>query len=293
MNLFFISFLFLSFLWSGNSTVADEHPITIAILAKDKAHCLPLYLSCIEQQTWPKNKTYLYIRTNNNNDNSAEILKLWVQSVKDKYLDIYFDDSNLETNIQQYHPHEWNYERLKIMGTLRQQSIEWAYQKGSHYFVADCDNFIFPHTIEIMASRNLSIVAPLLHSNCAYSNFHAAIDKNGYYQSSPFYLPLVNQEIKGIIQVPVVHCTYFIRYEILPEIVYDDESYRYEYVIFSDNARKKNIPQYLDTTDVFGYLTQAEDMKELAAEPWFIPFCNTFYKNLVNGPGTYKNIIHT
>ena len=41
--------------------------VTIAILAKDKAHTLPLYLQCIEQQTWPAQQTYLYIRTNNNN----------------------------------------------------------------------------------------------------------------------------------------------------------------------------------------------------------------------------------
>src|SRR5579872_6045160 len=52
----------------------DNEYITIAILAKDKAHTLPLYLDCIEAQTWPKSNTYLYIRTNNNNDNTAQVL---------------------------------------------------------------------------------------------------------------------------------------------------------------------------------------------------------------------------
>ena len=50
--------------------ISDEF-VTIAILAKDKAHTLPLYLACIEAQTWPKKNTYLYIRTNNNNDETA------------------------------------------------------------------------------------------------------------------------------------------------------------------------------------------------------------------------------
>lgn len=216
-----------------------QRPVTIAILAKDKAHCLPLYLTCIEQQTWPKDKTYLYIRTNNNNDATVQILEQWIEKVKDRYLGIYFDATDAACNLQQYGQHEWNATRVKILGEIRQQSINRAYEHNSHYFVADCDNFILPNTIKTLVETNLPIVAPLLHSNCAYSNFHADIDPNGYMKDSTYYLPLVNQEIKGLIEVPVVHCTYFIRYEILPEISYDDESYRFEYVIFSDTARKK------------------------------------------------------
>jgi hypothetical protein len=43
-------------------------------------------------------------------------------------------------------------------------------------------------------------------------------------------------------------------------------------VIFSDTARKKAIPQYLDTTDVFGYVTFAENSTDLVKEPWFLNF---------------------
>ncbi len=59
----------------------------------------------------------------------------------------------------------------------------------------------------------------------------------------------------------------------LLEMSYDDQSYRYEYVIFSDNARKKGIPQYLDTREVYGYVTFAENTTDLVAEPWFLGFC--------------------
>ncbi len=251
---------------------SDSRPVTIAILAKDKAHCLPLYLLCIEKQTWPASKTYLYIRTNNNNDATAQLLREWIQTIKDRYLEVYFDDSDIDCNIQQYGQHEWNCQRVKILGEIRAHSLNWAYERGSHYFVADCDNFILPHTIEALVNTNLSLIAPLLHSSFAYSNFHADIDEHGYYKESSFYLPLVNQEIKGLIQVPVIHCTYFIRHEVLNEMSYDDESYRYEYVIFSDNARKRGIPQYLDTREGYGYVTFAETANALVAEPWFLPF---------------------
>ncbi len=270
-KLLLIAFYFCLPLYASNDFV------TIAILAKDKAHCLPLYLTCIEKQTWPKANTYLYIRTNDNNDNTAQILQDWILKVGHQYAGYFYDDSDAPVNVKQFVQHEWNTTRFKVLGKIRQESLDWAYQHNSHYFVADCDNFIFPHTIESMLKTYCPIIAPLLHSYCAYSNFHAAIDQNGYHLDAPCYLMLVNQEIKGLIQMPVVHCTYFIRHEILNQMSYDDDSYRFEYVIFSDNARKKNIPQYLDTRDCYGYISFAENSNDLVKEPWFLNFTSQLH----------------
>lgn len=282
----YILFFLLSLIGIPNECYSTDlncdRPITIAILAKDKAHCLPYYLTCIEKQTWPASKTYLYIRTNNNTDSTVTVLKEWINKVKDIYLGIYFDDSNVEQPIEKYTQHEWTCDRFKVLGAIRNHSIQWAYEHNSHYFVADCDNFILPNTIETLLETHLPIVAPLLYSNTAYSNFHADIDEHGYYAFSPYYLPALNREIKGLIQMPVVHCTYFIRSEVLPAMTYDDESYRYEYVIFSDNARKKNIPQYLDTRNVYGYISFAENGLDLVSEPWFITFSGQLHSYLKN-----------
>ena len=229
------------------SVNVQNETITVAILAKDKAHCLPLYLSCLEKQTWPASQTFLYVRTNNNNDDTKEILIAWLDKVKDRYKEVYFDDTNVAEPVQDYKPHEWNCMRFKVLGEIRNKSLAWAYERGSHYFVVDCDNFILPHTLEAMVNTSLPIVAPLLCTSNSYSNYHADIDENGYYKGSPYYLPLLNREIRGLVQVPVVHCTYFIRHDLLPALHYDDNSYRYEYVIFSDVARKKRnrpVPRY-------------------------------------------------
>ena len=243
--------------------------VTIAILAKDKEHTLPLYLSCIEQQTWPTQKTYLYIRTNNNNDKTAQLLRQWVDSVGYKYADIYFDDSDVPEQVQQYRQHEWNPTRFKVLGKIRQDSIAWALQHKSHYFVADCDNFFQPETLQTLIDTNLPIVSPLLRTGSSlYSNYHAAIDQNGYFASSNFYNLFLNRIIKGLIEVPVVLCTYFIRYEYLDKLSYIDSSDRYNYVIFSESARKNNIGQYLDTRKMYGRITFAETAEQLAAESW-------------------------
>lgn len=242
--------------------------VTIAILAKDKAHTLPLYLECLEKQTWPASKTNLYIRTNNNNDDTAQVLRNWVARVGVRYAKIYFDDTDVEEQVQQFGQHEWNYTRFKVLGKIRQDSITWAKENNSHYFVADCDNFICPDTIESMIKTNVPIVAPFLkcYVNPYYSNYHDAIDVNGYYMASTFYYDLLEQRVKGIIELPLVHCTYFIRNEVLDTICYDDESGRYEYVIFSHSARKQNVAQYLDNRKIYGYVSFAESTEEFEKE---------------------------
>ncbi|MCX5924312.1 MAG: glycosyltransferase family 2 protein [Candidatus Dependentiae bacterium] len=243
--------------------------VTIAILAKDKAHVLPLFLACIERQTWPKNKTKIYIRTNNNNDNTAEILSQWLDRVAHLYAEVFFDATDVPQQVQHYKQHEWNSERFEVLGKIRELSIQWAYNNNSHYFVVDCDNFIKPHTLERLMSLQLSIVAPFLTTGQNYySNYHAAIDGNGYLATTPFYEMIFNRQITGLIQVPVVHCTYLIRRQYLPYVWYRDNSGRYEYVIFSDVARKNGIPQYIDNREMYGYVSFAEDIKTFSTEPW-------------------------
>lgn len=235
---------------------------------------MPIYLACIECQTWPAARTNLYIRVNNCNDNTIEIIENWLARNRSRYKEVYFDKTDLPERVERFGQHEWNAERFKVLGKIRQTSMTWARFHDSHYFVADCDNFIFPETIEALFKTNLPIVGPLLRASTWYSNYHADIDENGYYKECPLYHQLLHRQIKGLVEVPVIHCTYLIRKEVLKNMSYDDGSQRYEYVIFSDNARKKNIGQYLDTRKIYGRITMAETMEQLNAEPWLGEFAD-------------------
>lgn len=249
--------------------------ITIAILAKNKAHCLPLYLDCIKNQTYPKSQICIYVRSNNNNDNTSEILREWCNENRELYGEIFEDYSDVEENVEQYSAHEWNDLRPKAPGKIRQDSMNWAYNNNSHYFVADCDNFIFPNTLEMLFLARVPIIGPLLRTgNTAYSNFHEKCTSNGYYMSTDSYYLLLGQKIKQIVSVDVIHCTYLIRREFIPFLYYSDTSKRHEYVIFSESARKNNIPQFLDTRFVYGFISFADTLEELQSEPWFNKFQN-------------------
>ena len=58
----------------------------------------------------------------------------------------------------------------------------------------------------------------------------------------------------------------------LDKILYDDVSSRHEYVIFSDAARKKSIPQYLDNRHIYGRISFAEDEVAFNKEVWLHEF---------------------
>jgi hypothetical protein len=189
-----------------------------------------------------------------------------------------FDNSSIDEKLLEYDNHDWNAYRFKILGGIRQKSIDFAITEKADYFVADADNLICPETINSIRSTGLPVVAPLLHicnETSMYSNYHTAVDANGYFVNDEIglYNNLLYQHIKGIVEVPVVHCTYFIKNEVLPYVSYDDDSYRFEYVVFSDTLRKAGIPQYLDNRKIYGQLSfsvnEVEFVNELNAHPKF------------------------
>jgi hypothetical protein len=155
--------------------------------------------------------------------------------------------------------HEWNPTRFSILGRIRNISLRRTLERDcAFYFVSDVDNFIRPCTLRELVSLNLPIVAPLLRSiepGNVYSNYHAEIDANGYYKDCDQYHWVLNRWMRGVLEMPVVHCTYLIRADVLNDLTYEDATSRYEYVVFSDSARKSGVTQYLDNRQIYGYIT--------------------------------------
>jgi hypothetical protein len=252
-----------------HSRLQDAPRILLAILAKQKEAVLPLYLQCIEALDYPKSSICVHVRTNNNTDRTAEILGDWVERVRPLYARVAIDASDVSEPVQAYGVHEWNPVRFRVLGHIRNESLQAALANDcAFYFVADVDNFLRPCTLRELVALDLPIVAPLLRHvdpQQPYSNFHADIDANGYFRDSETFLPLVHRQISGICEVPVVHCTYLIRSDVIPRLGYRDATDRHEYVVFSDRARRAGIPQYLDTRQNYGYLTLDETVNAARA----------------------------
>jgi glycosyltransferase involved in cell wall biosynthesis len=254
---------------------ADPPKVLLAILAKQKEKMLTQYLRCIEALDYPKSSIVIYIRTNNNQDRTREMLAEWVTRVRPHYAAIEMDDSDVPERVEAFRVHEWNAVRFGVLGKIRNSSLQKTLEHGcAYYFTADVDNFIRPCTLRELVALALPIVAPLLRSvfdqnashsnsdadvdeykNSRYSNYHADIDSNGYFRECQQYDWILQQAITGVFELPVVHCTYLIRADVIPALTYEDSSGRHEYVVFSDSARRHRIPQYYDNRQLYGYLT--------------------------------------
>jgi hypothetical protein len=249
------------------------------VLAKDKGKVIDYWLEQnLDKIDYPKDRIRLWFRTNNNNDETLGKIESWIddQRIHDvNWYSIDLEDDDVPEQVQRFDVHEWNPERFKVLGKLRQDGIQMANDlDADFYFVCDVDNFLLPHTLRTLVSYNLPVVAPLLryavtkdeYSHRPYSNFHYLANDNGYFLDEINYYRVLNGEIRGLIKCDVVHCTYLIRQDVLPLVKYVDESDKYEYVIFSDTLRSAGVPQFLDNQEVYGYLTLKENVE--ACKHW-------------------------
>lgn len=237
----------------SNAPRCDE--IVVAILAKDKAPTLPLYLDCLLNQTFPKERMHLYIRANDSSDSTVELLREWVNRNGYLYKSVTADYSDVG-GLRDYRNHEWDAHRFSVLAKIRQASVDHARNLGCHYFVSDVDNFIIPNTLQKLFDTGLPVVAPLLRTVfTGYSNFHSLTDAAGYaVVGAPEYYLLLRGVVRGLFLVNVVHCTYLLRNEVLEWVTYEDNSARHEYVILSERLRCNEVPQYLDNRQIYGLI---------------------------------------
>ena len=187
------------------------------------------------------------------------MLREWVDRLGHLYAGVEFDAEDVETRVEQFGVHEWNATRFHVLGHIRKVSQNRAEKHNcDFYFVADIDNFIRSCTLREMVALNLPIVAPFLRSlgpGDLYSNYHSAGGAGGYYSECDQYSWILHRWVRGVLEMPVVHCAYLIRADVLEELRYEDGTDRHEYAIYSESAREQAIPQYLDNRQVYGYVT--------------------------------------
>lgn len=183
------------------SRIDNPPRVLISILAKQKEAALPLYLKCIESLDYPKDRIVLYVRTNNNRDNTKNILESWVARVRSQYAGVEMDARDVTPAVEKYGVHEWNPTRFAVLAEIRNTSLKKTLEHNcDFYFVCDVDNFIRPCTLSELVALNLPIVAPFLRSadpRRFYSNFHAEIDGAGYYADCDQYYWIANQWVRG------------------------------------------------------------------------------------------------
>jgi hypothetical protein len=260
-------------------TTSTKPLVLVHILVKDKEHTLPYYLDTVEQWSYPKDRIVLYVKTNNNQDRSSDILERWIGKVSQLYKKVIFESYDLQPPITQYTTHEWNPARQSIMRSVRTKGFITAVEEGcDYYFTSDVDNFLLPQTLDILVEADRPVIAPMLKyaydeeeqfgpfpSNSTYSNFDVTVMDCGDTHNitgdfDPFYYAILNRQVVGLFEVGIVHCTYLIRRDVFDRVSYQNgHPEGCEYITFAYNLRVYGIPQVIDNRRVYGCLTAKEE----------------------------------
>uniref|UniRef100_A0A8C5GI42 procollagen galactosyltransferase n=1 Tax=Gouania willdenowi TaxID=441366 RepID=A0A8C5GI42_GOUWI len=198
--------------WSPESPLLAPR-VVIALLCRNSAHSLPLFLGAIERLNYPKERIALWVATDHNVDNTTAILRDWLIQVQNDYHYVEWrPEEEARAFEDEVGPKHWNNMRYEHMMKLRQAALETAWDIWADYLlVVDCDNLLTNQDVlwKLM-KENKTIVAPMLESRAAYSNFWCGMSSQGYYKRTAAYMPIRKQERQGCFAVPMVHSTFLV-----------------------------------------------------------------------------------
>ncbi|KAA0721734.1 Procollagen galactosyltransferase 1 [Triplophysa tibetana] len=248
--------------WSPESALLAPR-VLVALVCRNSAHSLPHALGAIDRLNYPKDRMALWVATDHNSDNTTELLKEWLINVQNFYHYVEWRPQEESTVYKdESGPKQWTDARYEHVMKLRQAALETAREMWADYFLTvDCDNLLTNQDfLWKLMNENKTIVAPMLESRAAYSNFWCGMTSQGYYKRTPAYMPIRRQEKKGCFAVPMVHSTYLIdlRKEASRQLAFypphPDYSWAFDdIIIFAFSARMADVQMYICNKEIYGY----------------------------------------
>uniref|UniRef100_A0A8D3DDM4 Collagen beta(1-O)galactosyltransferase 1 n=1 Tax=Scophthalmus maximus TaxID=52904 RepID=A0A8D3DDM4_SCOMX len=198
--------------------------------------------------------TNIQVATDHNEDNTTVILRDWLVKVQNLYHNVewrpkevpsrYADDSG---------PKQWTDLRYEHVMKLRQVALESAREMWADYFMV-------VYLLFLLMNENKTIIAPMLESRAAYSNFWCGMTSQGYYKRTPAYMPMRKQVRKGCFAVPMVHSTFLIdlRKEATRQLAFHPPHPEYSWsfddiIVFAYSARMADVQMFVCNKESYGY----------------------------------------
>uniref|UniRef100_A0A8D3EAY5 procollagen galactosyltransferase n=1 Tax=Scophthalmus maximus TaxID=52904 RepID=A0A8D3EAY5_SCOMX len=239
--------------WSPESPLLAPR-VLLALICRNSEHSLPYFLGTVERLNYPKDRMALWVATDHNEDNTTVILRDWLVKVQNLYHNVewrpkevpsrYADDSG---------PKQWTDLRYEHVMKLRQVALESAREMWADYFMV-------VYLLFLLMNENKTIIAPMLESRAAYSNFWCGMTSQGYYKRTPAYMPMRKQVRKGCFAVPMVHSTFLIdlRKEATRQLAFHPPHPEYSWsfddiIVFAYSARMADVQMFVCNKESYGY----------------------------------------
>ncbi|XP_078459593.1 procollagen galactosyltransferase 1-like [Lampetra planeri] len=254
--------------FSEERSVSESGPraptVLVALLARNAARSLPYALGCLERLDYPKDRMALWVATDHNIDNTTAVLMEWLMGVQKMYHYVEWRPlAEPLSYLDEVGPKHWSASRYEYVMKLRQGALNTARERWADYiFFVDVDNFLLNEkTLSFLVAQNRTIVAPMLDSRTAYSNYWSAMTEQGYYKRAPEYLPVRERERLGCFRVPMVHSTFLIdlRREASRLISFYPPPPNYAWpfddiIVFAASCKHFGVPMYICNQHRFGHL---------------------------------------
>uniref|UniRef100_A0A3B5L289 Cerebral endothelial cell adhesion molecule n=1 Tax=Xiphophorus couchianus TaxID=32473 RepID=A0A3B5L289_9TELE len=163
----------------------------------------------------------------------------------------------------EFGPKHWPNSRYEYVMKLKQAALNFARKRWADYILyADTDNILTnAETLNLMIAENKSVIAPMLDSPGAYSNFWCGITPQGYYRRTAEYFPTRYRHRHGCYPVPMVHSTLLLdlRKEGMKKLAFypphEDYSWPYDdIIVFAFSCRAAEVQMYVCNKERYGYL---------------------------------------
>ncbi|XP_043550645.1 procollagen galactosyltransferase 1 [Chiloscyllium plagiosum] len=160
-------------------------------------------------------------------------------------------------------PKHWSDSRYEHVMKLRQAALNSARDRWADYILfLDTDNFLInPDTLNHLIAENKTVVAPMLDSRSAYSNFWCGMTAEGYYKRTPAYVPIRKRDRLGCFPVVMVHSTMLIdlRKEASKQLAFypphPDYTWSFDdIIVFAFSCRQAEVQMYICNKERYGFL---------------------------------------
>ncbi|GAB6033651.1 hypothetical protein CHUAL_013714 [Chamberlinius hualienensis] len=236
----------------------DQYPtVVMGIFLEKPTPFLEEFLQRVGALVYPKNKIDLYIHVNLKVELQMEEVLAFLTLHQSEYRSVELIDP--EKNVKEWH--------------ARNRGLEICNEKNcDYYFVVDSDAMLVnSYTLKRLIEQNRPILSPVLvRPSKVWSNFWGALTPDGFYARSSDYIEIVNNNRRGVWNVPFVSATYLVSGTLLRN---KDEIPSYIYNLFDadmafcHNVREKGIFLFATNTEDFGHLLNTDTFNVLLKNP--------------------------
>lgn len=120
---------------SDKTTLFKRPSVLIVSLVRNKAHTLPYFFSYLQELNYPKDRISLFLRTDHNEDNSKNIIDVWLKTVQNEYHNVnyVFDDGTEKLRKSENNKTHWTVPRFLDLIRMKEEALEYARQIWADY----------------------------------------------------------------------------------------------------------------------------------------------------------------